>query len=1138
MKNLVQFICILWGCLSIVFSSQAKSSRYASASVLSEGKWVKIEVDQTGIYKLTYAELRKMGFSDPSKVSVHGYGGWPLEEDFSKPYIDDVPGTAVWRGADYLLFYARGPVKWEYDSSTHTFVHTNNPYASCGAYFVTDATATREMSTVAQASGAALQITTFDDYRVHEKDLVSLNESGRELFGESFESNQSQNFSFTVPGMTNADAKVTLRFVSKATNGNGSVTLSTGGQALIDATISYSSANDLYTKAIPITRTAVWSGEKSENVRFNIVYGQSNHKNARLDYIRLHSLRELKPYGAYTLFRSISSIQNTSRFVIRGANANTLVFDVTDALNPTVVVTELNGSELSFTIPAGSLREFALVQTDQTFAAPTVAGEVKNQNLHALPQTDMIIISPSAFKKEAERLAAEHRTRDGLSVEIVEPETIYNEFSSGTPDATAYRRFMKMFYDRKTSDADAPKYLLLFGDGLYDNRGMSAEVSKISRENMLLTFQSEESLNIYSYVTDDYFGFLDDDEGVRYEEGVDTKGKTLAAATLDIGIGRFPVRTVDEATRTVDKVISYMDNRQLGSWKNRVAFVADDGSTADAYTTLHMEQADFQADYIETNHPEFLVNKIFFDSYKKDYSGQTTYPDVKAKIQTLLKNGLLLLNYTGHGNTQSWSDEKVLTQSDILQSSYTCLPLWVTATCDFTRFDAPSTSAGEDVFLHKTSGGIGLYTTTRAVYPEPNFRINKQLIASLFEKNNGRRLTLGEVMKETKCKLGEDLNKLNFIFIGDPALKLAYPEYQMKVTTVNGHPVTDAPITFKALQKITIEGEVLNPDGTLAADFSGLLNPTVMDSRSSVTTLDNNRTGQTFTYSDYLNTLFVGNDYVRDGKFSFTFTVPKDISYSNTSGKLNLYAADETSGNEAQGAFLDFVVGGTADNAEKDTEGPEVRQCYLNDSTFTDGGQVNPTPYFVARLWDQSGVNITGSSVGHDMMLIIDNQPSLSYNLNAYYETVPGEEEGIVKFSIPPLEAGWHTAEFKVWDVQNNSTTYTFTFEVVPALKPFLAELAATPNPARGEVEFRLFHNRPESTLQVNIMVYDMTGRLRWTYQARGASELFKAYIVTWNLTDNGGSRLRPGVYLYRAAIRSDHSKEATKTNKLIILAQ
>lgn len=1135
---MLRFIYILIAGVFLCFSAGAEANRYASSSALAEGKWVKIKVDQTGIYKLSYADLRKMGFSDPAKVSVHGYGGWPLEQDFSQPYIDDVPATAIWRDNEYLLFYARGPVKWSYVTGTtgaenNSFVHANNPYSLYGYYFLTDRTDVPEMATAGSVEGATLQITAFDDYQVHEKDLVSPGESGRQFFGESFEANLSQNFTFNVPGILSTDAKVTLRFIANATSSNGSVLLTSDGKELMSMSIARVTTSDkLFYNIVAreAQNTVTWPGEKKESTRFNVTYAPAGHENARLDYIRFQMQRALKPYGAYTFFRSVASIGNPSRFIVEGANAATRVFDVTDVLNPKVMQTELTGSTLTFTIPAGTLREFALVQTDQTLPVPETVGEIAPQNLHALPQTDMVILAPVAFTPEAERLAEEHRTRDGLTVTIVDPETVYNEFSSGTPDATAYRRLMKMFYDRSTSDADAPKYLLLFGDGVYDNRGVTAEISKISRENMLLTYQSQESLTVNSYVTDDYFGFLDDEEG---------REDRLASASLDIGIGRFPVRTIGEAKGVVDKLIGYMNNQEMGAWKNRVAFVADDGSTSDTFSTEHMSHANTEADYIEANHPEFLVNKIFFDAYKKDYSGHTTYPDVTNKIQKQLKNGLLLLNYTGHGNTQSWSDEKVLTQSDILQSTYTCLPLWITATCDFTRFDAPATSAGEDVLLHKTSGGVALYTTTRAVYPTQNFQMNRELINHLFDKKDGKRLTLGEIMKQTKLILGTQLNKLNFHLIGDPAMKLAYPEYRMRVTAINGKAVGNEPVTFKALARITVEGEVLRPDGQLATDFSGILNPTVMDSRTTVKTLDNNRTGAILEYEDYLNTLFAGNDSVRGGKFSFSFTVPKDISYSGNYGKMNLYASDETSGNEAQGSYLNFVVGGTAENAEKDGEGPEIRQLYLNDSTFTDGGQVNTTPYFVARLWDKSGVNISGSSIGHDIILTIDNSPSLSYNLNSYYEILPGEEgEGIVRFSIPALEPGIHTAEFKVWDVQNNSTTHTFTFEVVAGLKPFITELVATPNPARQQVEFRLYHNLPESNLRVGISVYDLAGRLVWTTEKEGSSEWFKAYIVTWDLTDRAGSRLRPGLYLYRAAIRAGGSKEATKANKLIILAQ
>ena len=832
-------------------------------------------------------------------------------------------------------------------------------------------------------------------------------------------------------------------------------------------------------------------------------------------------VRTLRPYGACTFFRSLTSVGNASRFVISEANSNTLVFDVTDALNVKRVEADLNGSELSFTIPAGRLREFVLVQTNQTFPSPEVVGEVASSNLHGLEQRDMIIISAPSLVQQAERLAVAHREKDGLTVEVVTPEAIYNEFSSGTPDATAYRRLMKMFYDRSSSLGNPPKYLLLFGDGIYDNRGISGEVQGVSRSNMLLTFQSQESLNVYSYATDDYFAFLEDNSGSNFSRD-----------KMCLGVGRFPIRTVTEATQMVDKTISYMENKDSGSWKNNVTFVADDGNNEDSFTTNHMKQADQLAEAIEEMQPGFLVNKVYFDAYKRSSLG--TYPDVHNEIEKLLKSGQLLINYTGHGSTTHWADESVWTQTDINNSSYKHLPVWVTATCDFTRFDDVTTSAGESVFLNPTSGGIALFTTTRVVFSGNNANLNKALIDNLFQEDANSRYTLGEAMMYTKRQLN-DSNKLNFILIGDPALKFAYPEYKARVTAVNGEAVSDEPFEFKALSRITVEGEILNPSDSFAADFTGVLSSTIFDSQSSITTLGNS--SEKFTYLDYPNTIYIGRDSVRNGKFSFTFMVPKDISYSNKKGKLNLYASSETK--EAQGSFFDFIVGGTSDTAETDTIGPEIRQIYLNDSSFVSGDKVNTTPYFVAKLWDKSGVNITGSSVGHDMMLTIDSMPSMSYNLNSYYALLPdSENEGLVQFSIPELEPGMHTAEFKVWDILNNSTTYTFTFEVAEGLKPNLIEMYATPNPARDQVEFFLHHNRPESNLKVTVMVYDMTGKFLWSTEKSGSSELFKAYIVTWNLTDNGGRRLRPGVYLYRAAISTNNSKEATKANKLIILAQ
>ena len=838
--------------------------------------------------------------------------------------------------------------------------------------------------------------------------------------------------------------------------------------------------------------------------------------------------RQLKVYDNYTFFRSLSARGNASRFVIQGADASTLVFDVTDGVNPQQMETSLNGTELSFSIPASaSLREFVVVKPSQ-IKAPVTVGEVANQNLHALPQQDMIIIAQPNFTTQAERLAEAHRTKDNLTVRVVTPESIYNEFSSGTPDATAYRRFMKMFYDRQTSEADAPKYLLLFGDGSFDNRKLTSAWKSVDMSNMLLTYQTENSLSSQSYVIDDYFGFLDD---------ADNK-KSLQNKKLCLGIGRFPIRTVEQATQMVDKVISYMENRNTGSWKNNLCFMADDGSNTDGFMTEHMEFADQLAGYVESEHPEFLVNKLYYDAYKKDMTAGT-YPDVRSGLQKLLKDGLLLFNYTGHGGTTALSDEKVLTQTDINQFTYTHLPVWVTATCDFTRFDDLNTSAGEDVFLNKSSGGIALFTTVRVAYSRPNFPINDNVIRNLFERNNGRRRTLGEVMQATKNTLSS-VYKLGFCLIGDPAVKMAYPEFGMKVTTVNGQSVDGNSISFKALEKITVEGEVLDASGQLVTDFTGIVNPTVKDSKVTVTCLKNSNKDDSpaFTFTDYPNTIFIGNDSVRNGKFSFTFTVPKDISYSNLQGKMNLYAVDTESGNEAQGNFDNFIVGGTSDTAETDTIGPEIRALYLNDTTFVDGGQVNTTPYFVAELWDKSGVNITGSSVGHDMMLVIDESTVLSYNLNSYYELLPGEDgTGIVKFPIPALEPGKHTAEFWVWDILNNSTVRTFTFEVVEGLKPFLFDVIATPGIAREQVTFHLMHNRPESRMRVGIMVYDLAGRQLWKHEESGTSGLFENYTVSWDLT-SGGVRMRPGVYIYRAAISTDNSKDATKARKFIILGE
>lgn len=1124
--------------LCLCFSLSVKAGeRYTDNSVLSKGNWVKIQIEQDGIYKLTYSELKKMGFDDPSKVAVYGYGGWPLEEDFTKPYVDDLPAVPVLRKDDYILFYGRGTTKWEAQIRNENFTHTNNPYSVYGYYFLTDGVEVKVPEQIKYDKTTSERIETFDDYLLHEKELVSINLSGRRLFEKLSQSAQTFN-DFGNPetlGIVEGEIYVDCRFVPLTTTSEaqGEITLSFAGNKLYNGNTSLQSGT--YTKGKDMELAQKYEYKAGDHLSVKLEYKKSQQPSTDgyVDYIRLNVKRQLKTYNEpYTFFRSFKSRNHISRFVIEGANSACTVMDITDPANCKIIETELTGSTMSFTIPeSNSLREFVLIRTDRTdFPVPVSKGAVECRNLHGWSNKDMIIISPSTLRKEAERLKEAHETQDGLRVEVVTPEEIYNEFSSGTPDATAYRRFMKMLYDKAASKEDRPKYLLLFGDGAYDNRFVTESWSKISdkeRENFLLTFQSENSLDEKSYVTDDYFGFLDDA----------SNGKSVESCPVDIGIGRFPIRSVSDARKMVNKVIRYMNNEELGIWKNETCFVADDGGNADKDKNMHMEQADAAAKTVERQASDILAGRLFFDNYVKDFSSSNPYEAVTSQMNKKLREGLSLINYTGHGNTTSWSDEKVLTQQIIDKFSYSKLPLWITATCDFCRFDALATSAGESIFLNEKSGGIALYTTVRVAYADTNEIINRHFLESLFTQDaNGQYPVLGDVVKETKRKHTGPRN-LNFTFIGDPAIKLNLPTYKIRVSTINGKDVALDTPNFRAYDEVVVEGEILSQDNLSVDNFNGKLDVKVMDSKVAITTRNNFRNESAFKYMDYKNLVYKGSTQVQNGKFSFSFYVPGNISYSGKAGKMILYASDSEQKIEAKGNFTNYKVQGTSDDPLDDHEGPEIVKLYLNDSTFVSGDKVNTTPFFYARLWDQTGVDITEGGVGHDVMLMIDNKPFTSYNLNSYYDNIFGRKgEGEVRFGIPQLSAGMHEAVFKVWDVMGNPTTYTFRFEVDESLKPFITNIVATPTPAKGNVEFHLTHNRPESQMKVGIMVYDIAGRLHWKHEETGSSELFKDYVIDWDLRNNSGSHVRPGVYIYRAAISTNNSKEATEAKKMIIL--
>lgn len=1123
-------------CLTALLSGlHAEQPRWAEHSVLEKGDWFKLRVTSTGIYKLTYEELRAMGITQPEKAHIYGYGGAPLSEDFNAHLMDDLPEVALYRSVgsdgqfgpgDYILFYAQGPVLFYANRQSALFSRTQNPYSLYGYYFLTESDRpVLEMQSQSEEELFEQEIDFFNDYYLHEKELASVASSGRNLYGESFSFATSQSFTFPIEGVLPRRANLHVEFIAKAP-------IRTSLQIDFDVLsetryLEASPAGEQYEKARLLSSDLPFTPTLSANPTVQLRYGQTGHTNVRLDYLLYNYVRSLRLYGSYTFFRlSDPSWENIPVKYRVSAPSSSLLFDLTDRQKPTLITSRREGEAITFIgknhySEDRLMTEYAVVNPSSPLPKPELTGRVPNQDLHGLAQTDMVIITSSALKSQAERLATFHQSNDTLHVTVVEAESIYNEFSSGTPDATAYRRFMKMFYDRSQSAGQPPRYLLLFGDGTFDNRMITYNWAAHQRESFLLTYQSNHSLNeVMSYVTDDYFGFLEN-----------SGGETPERALLNLGIGRLPVSSLQEATQVVDKIIAYASTSETGAWKNQVAFVADDGDG-----NLHMEQADEVAQYVVNNSKDYAVNKIYLDAFKREtMGGGLRYPSVNKWLLEKIQSGLFLINYVGHGSTSAWASEQIMTVEMITSMRNSRLPLWVTATCDFSRFDYTSHSAGEYALLNPNGGAIALFSTTRVVYSGPNHLLNTQLIRNVFNKEENSRPRLGDIIRTTKRALGNDFNKLNFTLLGDPALRLNYPESKASVVTLNDYLPDDTPQQLKALQPIRLTGKIHRPTGEFDPSFNGTIQLRMYDAEEEYTTLDNAQTGKTFTYKDRKNLLFSGKDSVRNGEFEFQFTLPKAISYSNRQGRMNLYAESKKSG-EALGHFDHFIVGGSADTTHTDDKGPEIISLFLNNPAFQQDNRVNRTPQLHVELSDESGINISGSGIGHDLIAIIDNDPKQSYLLNDYFQPTLGEAgKGTILFTLPPLSEGSHQLFFRAWDIVGNSSSATIQFEVVENLAPRLFDLYVNNNPASDYVIFYVVHDRPGTAINLRIEVFSIQGIKVWEHNEPLFAESYRSRTIPWNLRDNSLVPLDSGIYLYRATLTSHEGIETTKTKKLII---
>lgn len=1106
---------------------------YANHSVLAQGNWTKIRIPSTGFYKLTFDDLKKIGITNPQDVHIYGYGGAQLPEDFTKPFIDDLPDNAIYIGSSYIVFYAQGPISWQYDTNQKRFVHTTNYYSNYGYYFITQENTPAKRIGLAPVDTTTPTVTAdyFLDRDLHEEDLINLANSGREFYGETFSYTNSYSFPFT---FANADTRrqstISLDVVANAAN-NSSFTTIVNSQVV--GTVPVPAVSSQYDYAREGSRSFSFT-PLADNLNVTLTYNKpTSVATGYLNWIEMNVYRKLIMTNNLMFFRNPDFLNTTQipQFTLSNADVNVAIWNITDPQNITTVSASRQGTTLSFVSSASnqSVQEFVAIDTTQmsNLSSPEIVEtNVPNQDLHGLTAQDMIIISPQAFVSQAEQLAQKHRDHDNLKVTVVTPEQVYNEFSSGTPDATAYRKIMKMLYDRYGANTStSPKYLLLFGRGCFDNRGIIPTSAPIRQ---LLCFESYNSISqISSYVSDDYFGFLDDNSGIN-----------LNSDKLRIGVGRFPIYTTAQAQATVNKTIQYIDNTNTGYWKNQIGFVAD-YYTGDAPSyNIHMTQADSIASYTATMNPNVQINKIYLDAFKAVTSATgVTYPTAKDKLLNMIKSGLLMLNYTGHGGTSGWSNSQILTTNDITSMYNQNLALWVTATCDFTRCDYTDLTAGEDVFLNPNGGGIALFTTTRTVFSNANFTINQHFANNVFYRDStGNSLRLGDMMLRTKNAMPGDDNKMSFILIGDPALKLAFPapNYTVVVDSIN-HTSVAASDTLNALSTMTISGQVNEPNtNSICSDFNGIVQAVVFDKQEQMTTLGNIPGSTPFVYYDRPNTLFSGKAVVKNGLFTVQAVIPKDIDYNFGTGRMNFYASDSL-GHEGQGNFTNFVVGGTNNQIVWETNGPKIAM-YLNAPQFRNGDKVNETPLFVANVSDATGINTIGSGIGHDITLTLDNDPNNYYVLNNYFQPTVGDyRSGTIQYKLPTLTNGKHTLTFKIWDVLNNSSDSTIDFEVQQGLSPDLYSVYNYPNPVvGGSTNFVLQHNRPDNMLTITISVFDLMGRLLNIIHQSTIADATTT-VIPWNVTDANGTRLKPGIYLYRFDISSGNNRLSTKTQKVIV---
>ena len=1133
----ITIIALLICLVSTQSISALPADSYAAESVLAKGNWVKIRANGTGIHAITASDASKWGFKDLNSVKVFGYGGAPVSTILDANQIDDLIQIPVLNTDKQLIFYAQDVTTWR-TATKLSYVQYQHPYATEAYYFVTDRDDIEQLTITevsATPAGGGAEITTYTARDFYEKESVSPNESGHYLLGEDFRFTTSRDFKFSLDNyVSGSPVKVLTSFVTGTTGGNGSrLSFSVNGTALEASSSDNIDAISSSSSSLKVVESLKEFIPESKDITFSIKYTATGTVlTANLDYITVNYTAHLTATSA---FRTASTTTTGDVLNLSDATADTHVWDVSTSHSPTAIKGELSGSNYRFSPVKTGYREYVAFNTS-TALQPTFVEKVSNQNLHGEATPDMIIITPSEFTAQAQRIADLHLQLDSMRVLVVEPQQIFNEFSSGVTDFMAYRKLAKMFYDRET-DENGHKlgYALLFGRGTYDNRQLTSTI-KALKYPMLLMWQTDDGIEENdSYSTDDILGML-----------ADGTGGNLSAHDMDIAVGRMPIKSDTEAKNVVDKLYSYTTKQDFGTWKNNILVIADDMNNG-----VHMEQADS----VINNHKRYggesyVYNRIYLDAFEVESTGSgRSYPDARKKMFQKLNEGVLYLNYIGHSGNTAWSHDGLLTYNDINNSMYfKHYPLMLTASCEFTRLDKAEETGGETLFLNPRGGAIALISTARQVYISDNGLLNKNIAIYMFDRDkDGKHYRIGDILRLGKNRLGKNTNKLKFFLVGDPAMRLSYPTYGVKLETINGEPVSDDNMpVFKARQSMTLKGHIVDEKGNKATDFNGSVIPTLYDIEESITShgySSGSDTGKEYTFLDRSNKLSVSKDSITGGEFTVKVAIPAEINtpsaFDNyTPAMINFYASSD-SGIEANGNNEQFYIYGYDSEIYTDTIGPEIKMFVLNSEAFKDGDNVNESPLVIAGVSDDNGINLSNSGIGHQMTLLLDDVTTYS-DVSAYYtpDFSSSGNAGSIYYGLSDLSEGSHTLRLKVWDTFNNSSEQTISFNVIKGLQPEMYDVYAIGTPAKTDAKFYIKHNRPDALITVSLYVYDLLGRLVWSTQESGKSDMFTSFPITWDLTDMSGRRVPRGIYVYKAGISTDGVTETTKAKKIAVAAE